>query len=353
MRLSKHAKNLRWLLVLPSLSAAAPLKLEVLTSDLDRPWGMAVLPDQSLLITERSGVMRRFFNNTLSLPISGLPAVYDAGQGGLLDVLVAPDFADSKTVWVSYASGTKAANHTAVSELKLDISSSRLQVIASRLLFETRPAKDTSVHYGGRIAHWQGSLLLTTGDGFDYREQAQNPASQLGKTVRIDLKTGASQIYTLGHRNPQGLVWDAQDNRLWLHEHGPQGGDELNLLKAGENYGWPAISGGLDYSGAQVSPFAEYPGFANAKHVWTPSIAPSGMVLYQGAMFPKWQGSLLITSLAAQKVYRLTLEGPEVTSEEILDIERNRYRDAEIASDGSVYLLGDGKQAKLWKLRSH
>jgi aldose sugar dehydrogenase len=327
-------------------------KLETLVRDLDRPWGMSALPDQSLLISERKGQLRRWHQGKLSKAILGLPAVFDAGQGGLLDVLAAPDFAQTGRLWISYSAGTERANHTAVSELTLDMQTNPPSVRSTRLLFAAVPDKSGGAHFGGRLLMHQNRLLLTLGDGFDYREAAQDPRSQLGKVVAIDIDAAApAQIFSSGHRNAQGLAWDSARNILWAHEHGPQGGDELNVLIAGKNYGWPAVSAGLDYTGALVSPFTEHANFAAASHTWTPSIAPSGMVLYEGAMFPEWQGNLLITALAGRALHRLVVDGQNVELEEKLLLEQDRrWRDIEVAADGSIYLLSDGGDAVLMRM---
>jgi aldose sugar dehydrogenase len=362
-RLSMQRAITSWLctVFLISVVSASPapidaqnqaLLLEQLTDQLDRPWGMSLLPDQSLLISERSGQLRRWHRGTLSAPIRGLPDVYDAGQGGLLDVLAAADFGESGKVWISHSAGNQQANHTVVSELALNLDGAQPQVKNVRTVFSASPKKSGSVHFGGRLVSRDSKLWLTLGDGFDFREAAQDPASHLGKVIQLDLSGSAPpRVYSSGHRNAQGLVWHQQLGALLLHEHGPRGGDELNILVDGANFGWPAISAGLDYSGAQVTPFRTHPNFRSPIYTWTPSIAPSGMVIYQGTMFPEWNGSLLITALAGRTLHRLTLLDGKVTGEEILLADRKtRWRDIELAADGSVYLLSDGEDAALFKL---
>jgi aldose sugar dehydrogenase len=304
--------------------------------------------------------------------------VHDAGQGGLLDVLVADSsqvarsavdqqrsqvarsaidqqaLAATQTVWISYAAGTAAANHTAVSSLQLELSSGAATplVRSHRLLYQASPSKSGSVHYGGRLFVYEQMLMLSLGDGFDYREAAQDRQSHLGKIMALDPSgQRAPQIYSLGHRNVQGLI--AVGGQLWAHEHGPRGGDELNRIERGMNYGWPAISAGLDYSGAQVTPFVDYPGFRAPDWTWTPSIAPSGMLRYEGTMFPEWQGQLLITTLAARALYRVELAEQRVRKVEAISLanDAQRWRDIELAADGSVYLLSDGNDAALYQLR--
>jgi len=329
------------------------LKLETLVINLDRPWGMTILPDQSLLITERTGQLRHWQQGKISAPIRGLPEVYDAGQGGLLDVLAAADFASSAKIWISYAAGSADANYTAVSELILDMQSVPPSVRSRRSLFKASPAKSGSAHFGGRLAAVEQHLWLTLGDGFDFREAAQDSASHLGKIVRIKLTApNSAAIYASGHRNAQGLLWDPAKKLLWSHEHGPKGGDELNIIVQGSNYGWPAVTAGLDYTRAQVSPFKAHARFVSPAHIWTPSIAPSGMVIYAGTLFPEWQGNLLITALAGRALHRLVLNGQTVLSEEkLLTDENTRWRDIEVAADGTLYLLSDGENAKLVLVR--
>lgn len=328
------------------------LSLERLTDKLERPWGMSLLPDQSLLISERSGQLRRWHMGKLSAPIRGLPEVYDAGQGGLLDVLAAADFSETGKVWISYAAGNQQANHTVVSELVLNQEGAQPQVESVQSVFSASPKKSGNVHFGGRLVAYDSSLWLTLGDGFDFREAAQDAASHLGKVIQLDLNGSAPpRIYSSGHRNAQGLVWHTLLGALLLHEHGPRGGDELNKLIDGANFGWPAVSAGLDYSGALVTPFSTHPNFRAPMYTWTPSIAPSGMVIYQGMMFPEWNGDLLITALAGRALHRVTLRGGTVTGEEVLlSDHKTRWRDIELAADGSVYLLSDGEGAALFQL---
>ncbi len=349
----------KYTLLLPLLTvlAAAPLRAEVsyqlqtVAENLDFPWSIAFLPNGDRLITELSGQLRRLdAAGTLSPPISGVPEVYRASQGGLFDVLPDPDFAANRMVYLSYAAGDQDNNGTTIARARLDADS--LQQV--EVIFTVDPQKYAPMHYGGRIA-WlsDGTLLLTTGDGFDFREQAQNLKSQLGKTLRMN-KDGSPAadnpfpehpyVWTYGHRNAQGLIV-SRDGRAYLHEHGPRGGDEVNLLQAGANYGWPAITYGMDYNGAYVSPFTEYAGMEQPTHVWTPSIAPSGFMIYEGDLFPAWQGDLFIGALVDNEVRRLDMQDGEVVAEEALFAELNaRIRDIRQAPDGSIYILTDGPE---------
>jgi len=207
-------------------------------------------------------------------------------------------------------------------------------------------------------------VLLTLGDGFDYREQAQNPANHLGKIIRLQRDGAipadnpfvgqagvAGEIYSMGHRNVQGIVWDNATKNVYSHEHGPRGGDELNIIQPGKNYGWPVATRGIDYTGARVSPFRQYPGMLEPIWHWSPSIAPAGMTLYQGELFPDWQGDLFITALAGRALHRLQLKEGKVVAEHILLTERNdRLRDVRSGPDGALYLLTDSANGQLLRL---
>jgi len=236
--------------------------------------------------------------------ISGVPHTYVAGQGGFFDVVLHPDFATNQTIYLSYAHGTPKANGTAITRGRLEGS---VLVEAQQILL-VEPLKDTPQHYGGKMLFLaDGTLLVSTGDGFDYREKAQALGSELGKVLRINddgtlpgnnpFCDGSGQrVWTYGHRNPQGLVADSEGT-VYLHEHGPRGGDEINILEPGKNYGWPAITHGVNYSGARVSPFTTAEGMEQPLVYWVPSIAPSGMAWYDGEAFPDWRGDLFVGAL--------------------------------------------------------
>ena len=333
--------------------------IDTIAKDLNEPWSLAFLPDGNLLIAELGGQLRQLQQNgVLSEPIANVPAVYRASQGGLFDVLLHQDFVNNRTLYLSYAGGNANANGTYVASAKLSADAALIDV---QILFYTQPDKDTPVHYGGRLA-WlpDGHLLLTTGDGFDYREAAQSLQSHLGKTIRMTA-TGepaadnpfpnAPYVWTYGHRNAQGLAV-SEDGRVYLHEHGPQGGDEVNILSAGTNYGWPAITYGLDYNGAYVSPLQSHPGMAQPIHYWTPSIAPSGLTLYTGDAFPNWRNNLFVGALIDGDVRRLRLENGAVIAEERLFTEiGERIRDIRTGPDGFLYILTDGPAGRLLRIK--
>lgn len=331
---------------LSSHAQSGDYRLETWAAGLNLPWSIAFLPDGSALVTELGGQLRRIdVSGQPGSPVTNVPAVYFAGQGGLFDVALHPRFAENQLIYLSYAEGGKDDNGTAVARARL--SNNELQDV--QVIFRNYTRKDTPVHYGGRLAFLpDGTLLLTTGDGFDYREAAQDIDSGLGKVLRMNDDgtpagsnpfPGAPYVYSYGHRNPQGLAV-SRSGEIWLHEHGPRGGDELNRIEPGVNYGWPAITHGVDYSGAVVSPFTEWDGMAQPVHYWVPSIAPSGLAIYEQDLFPGWNGDLFVGALVDQEVRRLELSDGKVISEEPVFSEiAARIRDVRPGPDGMLYIL--------------
>jgi glucose/arabinose dehydrogenase len=345
-----------------SLAAASDYRAVTVAEGLELPWGLAFLPDGGMLVSERPGRLRRVSaGGQVSEPLGGVPPVYFRGQGGLLDVVLHPRFAANRLVYLSYAHGDARENATRVARAVLgETGLEGLEVI-----FTVTPTKDTPQHYGGAMAFLgDGTLLLTTGDGFDYREHAQDRGSLLGKTVRIgddgtvpgdnpfvDQPDAAAEVWTWGHRNAQGLVVDPESGRVYQHEHGPRGGDELNLLHAGRNYGWPAITYGLDYSGAYVSPFTELPDMEQPLSYWVPSIAPSGLAIYHGEAFPEWQGDLFLGALVDREVRRIDLEGGRVAGEQALFAELGeRIRNVKVGPDQHLYLVTDSNRGRILRV---
>jgi glucose/arabinose dehydrogenase len=335
---------------LAGCSYAADYRLETWASGLELPWSIAFLPDGSALVTELRGRLRSVAaDGQVGPPVANVPAVYFAGQGGLFDVVLHPEFGGNRLVYLSYAEGGPADNGTAVARGRLGGSPGEPALEDVEVIFRNFTRKDTAVHYGGRMTFLpDGSLLLTTGDGFDYREAAQDVGSGLGKVLRMtddgrpapgNPFPGSPYVYSYGHRNPQGLAVSAS-GEIWLHEHGPRGGDEVNLIEPGVNYGWPAITYGIDYSGAVISPYTQREGMAQPVHYWTPSIAPSGLAIYEAGLFPAWRGDLLIGALVDREVRRLDLEGGEVLDEQVLfeDLAA-RIRDVRVGPGGALYLL--------------
>jgi glucose/arabinose dehydrogenase len=325
---------------------ATDYQLKTWAEGLDLPWSIAFLPDGSALVTELGGQLRRIdASGQPGDPIKNIPEVYFAGQGGLFDVVLHPDFAENNLVYLSFAEGDKKDNGTAIIRGRLNGDS----LDGVELIFRNYTRKDTPVHYGGRMAFLpDGSLLLTTGDGFDYREAAQDVDSGLGKLLRMNDDgtpasgnpfSGAPYVYSYGHRNPQGLVV-SRSGTIWLHEHGPRGGDEMNRIEAGANYGWPAITYGIDYSGAVISPRTENEGMAQPEFYWVPSIAPSGLALYEANLFPEWKGDLFVGALVDMEVRRLDVSGSKITVEQPMFSEiAARVRDVRTGSDGALYIL--------------
>ncbi len=343
-------------------SAEPAYAVQTLAKGLDHPWSLAFLPDGRMLVAERSGRVRHLSGDKLSAPIAGAPPVFERGQGGLFDVLPHSRFAENGLVYLAYAHGDGGANATRVARARLQGD----RFVALDVIFEATPLKDTPVHYGGRMA-WlpDGTLLVTTGDGFDYRESAQRPASLLGKIVRLrdDGSIPADnpfvnrpgykpEIWSLGHRNPQGLAYDPALARLYAHEHGPRGGDEVNIIQPGANYGWPIATRGRDYSGAAISPFDAYPGMREPLVGWTPSIAPSGLAVYRGDLFPQWRGDLLVGALVDQEVRRVDLDdaGRVVGQQSLFKELKARIRDVRVGPDGAVYLLTDDANGRVLRV---
>ncbi|MDT8408946.1 MAG: PQQ-dependent sugar dehydrogenase [Wenzhouxiangellaceae bacterium] len=359
---------IRWIiaaaLVVGSCSLSArDYQIETVADGLAYPWSLAFLPDRSMLVTERPGRLRMIVNGQLQeQAISGVPAVYAASQGGLFEVLPDPDFADNRLLYLSFAHGTPQSNATRVVRARLD----GMRLVDLEVLFTARPNKDTPVHYGGRMIFLpDGTLLIGLGDGFDYREQAQRLDSHLGTIVRIHrdgsvpddnpfvgTEDALPEIYSYGHRNVQGLALDAESGTIWQHEHGPRGGDEINIIEPGKNYGWPVATTGIDYSGAIISPYESRPGMVDPLLTWTPSIAPSGLALYRGAMFPAWQGDLFATALAGRELRRVDLENGEIAGQEtLLESLAERLRDVRTGPDGALYVLTDADPGKVLRLK--
>lgn len=337
------------LFTLPTNAEEQTYRLETLAEGLNFPWSVDFLPNGDLLVAELEGTLKRISKDgSSSNSVSAVPTVYRASQGGLFDVLLDKDFATNSTLYLSYAEGDSEENGTTVARATLTGNA----LTDVEVIFTASPRKYAPLHYGGRMAFTSDDLLLiTTGDGFDFREHAQDLNSHLGKTIRIN-KDGspaqgnpfpeAPKVWTYGHRNPQGLAI-APDGTVYLNEHGPKGGDELNVITKANNYGWPAITYGMDYNGAYVSPLTEYPGMQQPQYVWTPSIGPSGMAFYEGNKFPKWQNSLFVGALVNKEVRRLTVENQQVTAEETVFAELDaRIRDIRVGPDGLLYIVTDG-----------
>ena len=313
---------------------AQAYELKTVAEGFDFPWSIDFATNGDRFVVELAGDLRVVnAKGEVSDPIQGVPEVFRASQGGLFDVLLHPQFAQNNTLYLSYAAGDVESNATTVARATFD--GAKLNNV--EVIFSVSPQKYAPLHYGGRLA-WMtdGTLLLTTGDGFDFREKAQDISNQMGKTIRMNADGSAPAdnpiadspyVYSYGHRNPQGLVVSA-NGTIYQHEHGPAGGDEINIIQPGHNYGWPAITHGMDYNGAYVSPFKELAGMTQPIHTWVPSIAPSGFMINEGDVFPEWQGSLFVGALVDMEVRRVALNGDQVASEEPLFAELEaRIRD--------------------------
>lgn len=345
------------------LSMAQSYQIDVVADGLEHPWSVAFLPDNRLLITERPGRLRLVeADGTLSDPIEGLPEIFASGQAGLFDVLPDRDFLTTQILYLSFAHGDKNANHTRVVKARFD--GRRLSDVTP--VFTAEPAKSGDAHYGARMA-WlpDGTLMFGTGDGFYFREQAQQLGGHLAKTIRINADGSVPadnpfvgrpdvrpEIYSYGHRNVQGLVVDPGRGVIYAHEHGPRGGDELNSIKPGRNYGWPMISHGKDYSRAVITPFTELPDMEQPLYYWTPSIAPGGMALYDGTLFPEWRGSLFVAALAEKSVRRVPIDDAgKPGAQETLFVEVDqRMRDVRAGPDGALYLVTDEPEGQLLRV---
>lgn len=344
---------------IPQAVLATEYTLETIAEGFAYPWCIEFLPDGRYLLSMRDGELRIVgTDGTVGEPVANVPDTYVASQGGFFDVVLDPEYAQNKTLYLAFAHGDVKNNATRV--IKAQLNDNALQNI--KTVFTVSPMKRGPAHYGGKLLFLSdGTLLLTTGDGFDFREAAQDTFSQLGKIVRMntdgsapadnpyaDGKQGDPMVWSYGHRSPQGLAWNPDTGTVYMHEHGPMGGDEVNIVKPGNNYGWPAITYGLNYSGAYVSPFTEAPGMQQPIKQWTPSIAPSGLVFYRGDKFPAWQGSLFVGALVDEEVRRLSLDGGAVTSEEALFSELGaRIRDVREGPNGYLYILTDSEEGKL------
>jgi glucose/arabinose dehydrogenase len=344
-------------------SAAGRIQAETVVSGLQYPWALAFLPDRRMLVTERPGRLRIVTpDGKLSPPVAGLPKVFAQGQGGLLDVIVDRAFSQNRTIYFCFAEPFRSGARTALARARLPDDG---YIENLRIIFRQDGPLSSGNHFGCRIVQMpDNNLFLTLGDHFTYRNEAQNLENHLGKIVRITpdgaapkdnpfvSRQGAKpEIWSYGHRNSEGAAINPASGKLWTHEHGPRGGDELNVPQAGKNYGWPVIGFGIDYNGAKIHESTSKPGMEQPIRQWTPVIAPSGMAFYTGSLFPKWKNNLFIGGLSAQALVRLELDGEKVTKEErLLQDMHQRIRDVRAGPDGALWLLTDSPNGQLLRL---
>lgn len=349
--------------ILTEETEQARIQVVEAASGLEFPWSAAFAPGGDILVTELPGRLRIIRNGALlPAPVAGLPGdIYYEADAGLMDVVLDPDFRRNRTLYLSYAAGDVTANRLEV--LRARMIGDRL--IDTKVIF--RAVKDKKGHgpLGGRLLFLpDGALMVSVGDGYDVREEAQNLDSHLGSFVRIRTDgapvpdnplvgkdNARPEIYSWGHRTPQGLALRPATQEVWSHEHGPKGGDEVNIIKPGVNYGWPLATYGVAYDGSIISEHTEIAGTRQPVYYWTPSIAPSGMAFYEGEAFPGWKDDLLIGALAGQHLHRLELDGDRVQDgEAMLQDLAARIRDVRVGPDGLVYLLTDDLDGRLLRV---
>ena len=342
---------------------AGPLELATVVEGLEHPWSLAFLPEGRMLVSERPGRLRIVApEGGLSAPLAGVPEVYAKRQGGLLDVVPDPGFADNRKIYLAYSEPADGKAGTAVARARLG--DAGLQDV--EVIFRQVPKIDSGHHFGSRLVFdRQGNLYVTLGDRGSERDEAQELDSHIGTVVRIRPdgsvpednpfvgREGAlPEIYSYGHRNQQGAALHPVTGQLWTHEHGPRGGDEVNVIRAGANYGWPVITYGREYHGPSIGEGTAKEGMEQPLHYWVPSIAPSGMAFYESGLIEGWRGDLLVGALASMQLVRLEFDDANaVTNEERIDI-GERVRDVRVGPDGAVYLLTDtGSKSRLLRIR--
>ena len=339
----------------------------VVAEGLSNPWALAFLPgdpDGRMLVTERAGRMRIVSKDgKVGAAVVGVPAVHAVSQGGLLDVVVSPDFQRDRTIYFSFAQPVPGGARTAVASAQLAAGESKIDNV--KIIFAQADVVGGGNHFGSRIAIARdGTLFITTGDRYSEKDKAQSLETHLGKVIHINTDgsipkdnpfvgnaTARKEIWSYGHRNLQGAAMHPVSGKLWTHEHGPRGGDEINVPLAGKNYGWPVIGFGIDYSGLRMHDSTAKAGLEQPIHYWLPSIAPSGMAFYTADRFPQWKNSLFVGALAGQHLARLTLDGERVVAEERLLVDvKARIRDVRQGPDGYVYVLTDDANGKILRV---
>jgi glucose/arabinose dehydrogenase len=344
-------------------SSAGKLTATVIAEGLDHPWALGVLPYGRMVVTERSGQLRVISGGVVGEPIAGTPEVYNQGQGGLLDLALAPDFATSGQIYLTFAeraedAGQQRGQGTAVLSAKLVLEGDGGHLENSRVIFRMNRFTTTNRHFGSRVVIGNdGNLFVTLGERGE-QDRAQDLGDLAGAIVRIAPDGSvpednprpegwAPELWSKGHRNPQGATL-RDDGALFTVEHGARGGDEVNMPQPGANYGWPVITYGVDYSGVSIGEGTEKEGLEQPLHYWDPSISPSGLDFYDGELLPQWQGDLLAGGLSGQLLVRLDMEGDAVVGEErLFQGQLGRIRDVRVGPDGAIYLLTDADNGRL------
>lgn len=346
--------SLQTTLAEPAPNGETALSVETLADGLANPWSLAFLPDGSMLVTERNGGVKYIKDGVVSEPLDGVPPAYQENQAGYFDILPHPDFATNQTVFLAYAHGNKNTNATRIGKATFDGTS----LNDFEVIYEAKPSKKSGLHFGGRLAMASdGKLIVTIGEGAGYKEKAQDLSSSFGAMLRLNQDGSAPEdnpyvgtdgalpeILSKGHRSPQGLAIHPETGVIFETEHGARGGDEINVIEPGANYGWPLATYGIDYSGSKISPFTEYSGTSQPIKYWTPSIAPSGLAIYRGDLFADWQDDLLVGALAGTALHRVKMENGEIVGEEryLTDLGA-RIRDVRVGPDGAIYVLTNSK----------
>lgn len=350
----------------PGLKSEFPLDVSVVAKDLNGAWAFEFLPDQRILVTERQGNLRIVGQDgKVSAPLKGLPKVYFEGQGGLLDVALDPQFASNRTIYWSYAEPREGGNGTALAKGVLSADDSAVEKV--QVIFRQMPTFASKLHFGSRIVFTpDGKLFLALGERSmpESRVHSQDLNSHFGKVVRLNLdgsvpndnpfvgrNDAKPEIWSYGHRNIQAAALDAQD-KLWTIEHGPRGGDELNQPQAGLNYGWPVITYGIEYAGPEIGDgLTAKEGMEQPVYYWDPVIAPSGMIVYDGSVFPEWQGNIFVGGMASTKLVRLQMQDGKVVGEEwLLEDRGRRIRDVKQGPDGAIYVVTEAADGEILKL---
>lgn len=341
----------------------AAVRVDTIASGLDNPWSVEVMPDGAYIVTELGGTLRIISDGKASAPISGVPEVARIGQGGLLDIALDPGFADNRTLFLSLAVADGSSYGTAI--IRGGLSKDGKTLTQVQELFRMNRFTGKGQHFGSRIAvAADGSLFFGIGDRGE-RDRSQDMRDHAGAVLHIkpdgsipadnpykDGKTGLAELWSKGHRNPQGITIDPENGRLLTVEHGARGGDEINMPEPGRNYGWPVITYGKDYSGVKIGVGQAADGYEQPLHYWDPSIAPGAIDVYRGAMFPEWNGNLLVAALKFELLARLERDesGAVVAEEQLFEGEFGRIRDVKVAPDGSILMITDGDGGALLRV---